>query len=252
MLTVGFWTCSSVVFHRLDCSTCAKQRCLYIGLSQRANHPSSKLHLLHGSVFDVKCTSFYCEYVREDFSDPIVPALAIPKKAAPHPAPEDKSGATASQSLETAMNWKQEDSSGVPANSSAPGAVDVDISDPNIPIPHIPIEELPHCPQCKTGLLRPGVVWFGEALPEKTINAVENWIASSERIDLILVIGTSAKVYPAAGYIDEARQKGAKVAVVNMDKDVPSGRSGMGPEWFFEGDAGEIVPEILKGVIGEI
>lgn len=220
------------------------------GLSQRANHPSSQLHLLHGSLFDVKCTSFYCQYVRDDFTDPIVPALAIPK-AAPHPAPEDKSGAAAAQSLHTAMNW-QHDNGSTPTAGSATGAADVDISDPNVPIPHIPIEELPHCPECKTGLLRPGVVWFGEPLPEKTISTVENWIDSPDKIDLILVIGTSAKVYPAAGYIDEAREKGAKVAVVNMDKDADSGRSGKEPEWFFEGDAGEVVPEILKGVIGEI
>ncbi|KAK2761638.1 hypothetical protein FQN54_001466 [Arachnomyces sp. PD_36] len=217
------------------------------GLSQRANHPSSQLHLLHGSLFDVKCTSFYCEYTTEDFNDPIVPALAIPKRGAPHPAPEDKTGATAAQSLQTAMNWQ------IPPDAPASGPTgDVDISDPNIPMPYIPVESLPHCPQCKTGLLRPGVVWFGEPLPEKTISTIENWIDSSDKIDLILVIGTSAQVYPAAGYIDEAREKGAKVAVVNMDKDAPSGRSGKEPEWFFQGDAGEIVPEILKSVIGEI
>lgn len=224
---------------------------LYTGLSQRACHPSSQLHLLHGSLFDVKCTSFYCQYVRKDFTDPIVPALTIPKKTAPHPAPEDKTGAAASQSLQTALNWNLEDGS-TQADGSASAAVDVDISDPNVPLPHIPIEELPQCPQCKEGLLRPGVVWFGEALPEKTINSIEYWVNTSEKIDLILVIGTSAQVYPAAGYIDEARQKGAKVAVINMDKEATSGRSGREPEWFFQGDAGEIVPEILKGVIGEI
>ena len=67
-----------------------------------------------------------------------------------------------------------------------------------------------------------------------------------------MVIGTSAKVYPAAGYVDSARAKGARVAVINMDPgDIPASgmRSG---DWFFQGDAGEIMPEILKSVIGEI
>lgn len=74
----------------------------------------------------------------------------------------------------------------------------------------------------------------------------------SEKIDLILVIGTSAKVYPAAAYVDRARAKGARVAVVNMDRgDAPA--SGVTEQdWFFQGDAAEIVPTMLKGVVGEI
>ena len=144
------------------------------------------------------------------------------------------------------MDWKDT----VPAAESATG--ELDISDELVPIPSLQIKDLPHCPSCKVGLLRPGVIWFGESLPHKTINAVENWIASSEKIDLILVIGTSAKVFPAALYIDHARDKGARVAVINMDhNDIP--QSGLTEQdWLFEGDAGVIVPEILKSVIGEI
>ena len=65
------------------------------------------------------------------------------------------------------------------------------------------------------------------------------------------MIGTSAQVYPAAGYVDIARAKGARVAVVNKDPmDFPT--SGiMDGDWFFAGDAAQIVPEILKPVIGE-
>lgn len=127
---------------------------------------------------------------------------------------------------------------------------EVDISDSSNPIPHIKEEDLPQCPKCRKGLLRPGVVWFGEALPEKTIDDVDKWIAKAP-VDLCLVIGTSSKVYPAAGYVDEARKQGARVAVCNMDpNDVPS-RSHKA-DWFFTGDAGVIVPEILKSVIGDI
>lgn len=68
----------------------------------------------------------------------------------------------------------------------------------------------------------------------------------------MLVIGTSSKVYPAAEYTDTARQAGARVAVINMDpNDKP--RQGLKQrDWFFQGDAAVIVPELLKGVIGEI
>ena len=129
---------------------------------------------------------------------------------------------------------------------------DMDISDDRVEIPEIPIEDLPRCPKCRGGLLRPGVVWFGETLPEKTILTVDKWIDKAEKIDLMLVIGTSASVYPAAGYVDKARAKGARVAVVNTERaDTPGGQNGlMAGDWFFQGDAGSVVPEILECVIG--
>lgn len=138
------------------------------------------------------------------------------------------------------------------AGSKHQAGKELDISDDRVQIPELDTKDLPRCPKCGSGLLRPGVVWFGEMLPEKTISEIDDFIKESEKIDLILVIGTSAKVYPAAGYIDEARAKGARVAVINMDK-ADTGRGGLKKEdWFFEGDAGVIVPELLKLEIGSI
>lgn len=215
------------------------------GLSQRAGHPASQLHLLHGSLFDVKCTSFYCNYFQHDnFTDPIVPALAIPQESVqPNPSSTDVTGAEATSSLYGAMQS---------ANNGSQASRDLDISDAGVSIPQIPPSQLPKCPHCRDGLLRPGVVWFGERLPEVTLQAVEKFIEDSEKIDLMLVVGTSARVHPAAGYVDEAREKGARVAVINTDiADTPGG--GLEEDdWFFEGDAGVILPEILKSVIGEI
>ena len=133
-------------------------------------------------------------------------------------------------------------------------STELDISDENVPVPQIEVKDLPHCPKCQTGLLRPGVVWFGEALPSDTLRAIDEFVEEDEPIDLIMVIGTSAKVYPAAGYVDVARQKGARVAVVNVDRaDTPGGRNGLVEgDWFFQGDAGVVVPEMLKTVIGEL
>ncbi|KAJ5506391.1 Sirtuin family [Penicillium expansum] len=206
------------------------------GLSQRANHPSKQLHLLHGTLFNVKCTNFYCNYSEENYTDPIVPALEIPKQSSGlNPSATDKTGEEASKAIVEAL--------GSTSN-------EVDISDASNPLATVNKKELPQCPRCKDGLLRPGVVWFGEPLPEKTLNAVDKWIAAGP-IDLCLVIGTSARIWPAAGYVHEARSQGARVAVCNMDpKDTP-GELHDG-DWFFQGDAGVIVPEILKSVIGEI
>ncbi|KXG48071.1 Sirtuin family [Penicillium griseofulvum] len=206
------------------------------GLSQRANHPSKQLHLLHGNLFTVKCTNFYCTHTEENYIDPIVPALEIPKKSSGlNPSATDKTGQEASQALVDALEGITNE---------------VDISDASNPIPTIPDKDLPQCPKCKNGLLRPGVVWFGEPLPEKTLKAVDKWMAAGP-IDLCLVIGTSARVWPAAGYVDEARSQGARVAVCNMDPDDVPGELDY-DDWFFQGDAGVIVPEILKSVIGEI
>lgn len=138
------------------------------------------------------------------------------------------------------------------AGSKPQGGKELDISDDRVEMPEIDAKDLPHCPRCGDGLLRPGVVWFGERLPEKIINEVDNFIEEPKKIDLILVIGTSAQVYPAAGYIDKARAKGARVAVVNMDR-ADTGRGGLEKgDWFFEGDAGVLVPELLKSEIGDI
>src|SRR5262249_25097081 len=69
-------------------------------------------------------------------------------------------------------------------------------------------------PRCECGAMaRPGVVWFGEALPERV------WAESVEAVesaDLVLVIGTSAVVYPAASLIPLAKSRGARVVEINV------------------------------------
>ena len=107
-------------------------------------------------------------------------------------------------------------------------------------------EVLPSCPACH-GLLRPGVVWFNETLPHPVLDAIDEFLAVSATLDLMLVIGTRATVYPAAGYVEEARRLGARVAVVNIDAaDLPPG--GLTErDWMFVGDASEVVPLLLAG-----
>ena len=128
---------------------------------------------------------------------------------------------------------------------------DLDISDINIPLPSVATHDLPICPKCQKHLLRPGVVWFGESLPTQVLNNVDEFVDAGD-IDMIMVIGTSAKVYPAAGYTEIARSKGARVCVVNMDEnDRPAGGWKEG-DWFFKGDAAMLVPMWLEPVLGQI
>jgi NAD-dependent deacetylase len=101
-----------------------------------------------------------------------------------------------------------------------------------VPLPRIP----PHC-ACG-GLARPGVVWFGEPLPEGMMKEAEH---AAEAAQVFLVIGTSAVVYPAAGLVPYAKQSGAKVIEVNTE---PSAVSGF-VDCMLEGPAGEILPRLL-------
>ena len=69
----------------------------------------------------------------------------------------------------------------------------------------------PACPACG-GLVRPGVVWFNEALPEDIIARA---FASCRASDLLIVAGTSGTVYPVAQLPEVARRAGCRVVQVN-------------------------------------
>jgi NAD-dependent deacetylase len=71
--------------------------------------------------------------------------------------------------------------------------------------------EVPRCDACGA-LLRPDVVWFEEMLPASALAAAE---AAARRCELLLVIGTSAEVYPAASLPALAREHSALVAEIN-------------------------------------
>ena len=71
--------------------------------------------------------------------------------------------------------------------------------------------EPPHCPDCGN-LLRPAVVWFGEMLPAHALAAAET---AARRCRVLLVVGTSGAVWPAAGLAAIARRAGATVVIVN-------------------------------------
>lgn len=65
-----------------------------------------------------------------------------------------------------------------------------------------------------------------------------------------MVIGTSAEVYPAAGYVEIARSKGARVAVVNVQDDTHVELQN--GDYIFRGDAAIILPELFAPMIGGV
>jgi len=98
--------------------------------------------------------------------------------------------------------------------------------------------ELP--PRCECGgMLRPGVVWFGEALPLDVLAAGERACANA---DVMLVVGTSAVVWPAAGLVPIASQCGARVIEVNLAATPFSGMV----DCALQGKAGAILPGLIQ------
>ncbi|MBW7904207.1 MAG: NAD-dependent deacylase [Phycisphaerae bacterium] len=77
----------------------------------------------------------------------------------------------------------------------------------------------PRCPECGERV-RPGVVWFGELLPPDAVDAAFD---AAARCDVILVIGTSGVVHPAAGLVEAARTAGASVIEINPNESALSG-----------------------------
>ncbi len=87
--------------------------------------------------------------------------------------------------------------------------------------------------------VRPDVVWFGEALPEE---ALERSFDALSSCDLLVSVGTSAVVYPAAGFIEVAVANGARTIEVNP-KDTP-----MTPivTWALRGPSAGILPLLVE------
>jgi NAD-dependent deacetylase len=72
-------------------------------------------------------------------------------------------------------------------------------------------DEVPRCAGCGA-LLRPDVVWFEETLPADALRAAED---AARRCQIMLVVGTSAEVYPAAALPGYAKSAGATIVEIN-------------------------------------
>lgn len=95
-------------------------------------------------------------------------------------------------------------------------------------------------PRCGCGaLLRPGVVWFGESLPE---DAVARAVGAIQSADLLLVIGTSGVVYPAAGFV--ALHRGLSIEINPETSGVSSACT-----FAIPARAAEATPAIVKAIL---
>jgi NAD-dependent deacetylase len=93
----------------------------------------------------------------------------------------------------------------------------------------------PYCDRCGN-LLRPNVVWFGEPLPMQVLAAAQE---AAKNCDLMLVVGTSGLVYPAAGL---ARRTAGKVVIINPEPTELDDAA----HAVLRGKAAELLPPLLK------
>lgn len=212
------------------------------GMLQRAGHPIENLKRLHGDFIVVQCTKESCDFKEENLDDPIVPKLEVTEELmhAIKIESDYRSKGIAAGKKRVMLDPCQPPKTGLSENAK------------------IKVSDLPTCPKCSS-LLRPSIVWSGEPLPKDTIEEVDEWFKKAEKVDLCMVIGTTAEVYPAAGYIKVARSMGAKICVINVEdvtefdeELVASAMDVSKGDWFFQGDSAEILPEILKPVIGDL
>jgi len=102
--------------------------------------------------------------------------------------------------------------------------------------------EPPRCAACG-GQLRPGVVWFGESLPTEALNTA---FAAAQSCDLLISVGTSGMVYPAAEVPGLAWRAGAVVVHVNPQPQTDHSER----EFALAGPAGEQLPRLIRQAFG--
>ena len=96
------------------------------------------------------------------------------------------------------------------------------------------------CPFCQVQATRPDIVWFGE-MPYQ-MDAIYDALAAA---DLFVSIGTSGQVYPAAGFVQEARMAGIRTLELNLE---PSDGASAFDE-VRHGPATEIIPAWVEEVL---
>lgn len=113
---------------------------------------------------------------------------------------------------------------------------------PEVPLPTLGDEpaavEPPRCPHCG-GRIRPGVVWFGENLPEAPFRAA---VEASQSCDLMLVVGTAGVVHPAAALPSLARQQGARIIEINPQETELSATADL----CLRGGAAQVLPVLFE------
>jgi len=106
------------------------------------------------------------------------------------------------------------------------------------PVEKLLEEDIPRCDECG-GIVRPNVVLFGESLPQ------DQWVGAvreAEAADLVLSIGSSLTVYPAALIPITVKEKGGKLVIINLE---PTGYDYMA-DLVIHAKAGDVIEAVVE------
>lgn len=105
---------------------------------------------------------------------------------------------------------------------------------------------VPSCEVCanegRESMLRPHIVWFGEALDGAVLSRIEDFIADAGSNLLFLAIGTQGAVYPAAALVDIAKRAGGRSVLINLDEADNASRF----DSVIRGMSGEVLPLLFE------
>ncbi len=102
-------------------------------------------------------------------------------------------------------------------------------------------EDVPLCDVCHH-VLKPDFIFFGEGIPEL---AIEKSIEAANKADLVIVVGSTGEVYPAANIPQLAKQNGAKIVEINPEKSLFTDSI---TDVFLQGKASVVLQKILTGI----
>ena len=100
-------------------------------------------------------------------------------------------------------------------------------------------KKIPKCKRCNR-ILKPTIVFFGEVIPQEAMSISNDY---AEDCDVVLVVGTSAIVYPAAAIPMSAKRNGAKVIEFNLERTELSSQV---TDVFIQGSAGDTLPKLIN------
>ena len=102
-------------------------------------------------------------------------------------------------------------------------------------------EEIPLCDHCHN-VLKPDFIFFGEGIPEL---AYRKSVEAADKAEVVIVVGSTGEVYPAANIPQLAKQNGAKIIEVNPEKSLFTDSI---TDIFLQGKASEVMQKILTGI----
>ncbi|MEZ4338306.1 MAG: NAD-dependent deacylase [Sandaracinaceae bacterium] len=106
-------------------------------------------------------------------------------------------------------------------------------------------DEVPFCGRCdargETSVLRPHIVWFGEAIDPAHLRRIERFVAEGGSRLVFLAVGTSGVVYPAASLVEACRTVGGRSWLVNAER----AENADAFDHVVLGRSGELLPSLL-------